>query len=1112
MGGMTTPETLEEIYRRFRSARDGTALGELFDRTAPTLLRVACHVANDLAAAEDLVQATFLVLLEGKGRFDERRLLLPWLLGVLANQARRARRDGRRFETAAALASLADPRPPLAPEERELAKRVAEAIDTLGEPYRAVARLALCDVLAPAEIALRLGRSAGAVRVQLHRALDQLRRRMAVGAMSLPWLVSRVESLGIGVDGLRERMLRQATAAGAVGVAMLPAVAAWFSRRLVRALAALLLVSGGAWVAWNLRRGVDAPPAVDRAAVASRSAHRADDASPSPEAVRTLAEPSAGGAVASSATPAALPPPPPRGDRVFGVVRDASGAPVADARLEVRGVLDSVDAYVLDGPLLADGQSGADGRFELGPVEPFTPLELVCRTTGFVLDRQWVTAGREAAVELKRGGVLTGRVTDESTGAPIVGLSVAWAFRQRLEPAVPPTLTDRDGRFRFDAVAEETPVELVMTRPGAIEHRHGVTTQRGATDVAASWPATRSMRGRIVTTETRQPIAGAVVRDGLHGDWTVPYVVGTVLAVTDAAGEFVVPGVPAKWFADGQDGSFHELRLIVTAAGRCAMQFTVTPSPEALLELPLPVGLDLVGRVVDEGAEPLAGAAVTDERTRMGYEERDADDGDDDELKPRSYPGYDRAAIQIGVRTDAQGRFAIRGASPSREPRKIMIEHPACGWNQQWLAPDADFAHLELRVARGATIEGTVRVGGEVVEAVVVWREVGGELFRSDHAVVVDGDGRYRLTGLPEGKVELAVAPPGFDGFLQVVAPDFAPPVAREEFTTTAGAVVNHDFALKARRSGLSGRVVGTDGRSIAFAQVCICGSLIDPSPGPIETDYYEEHFRADGDGRFERAIWLPPEADRPELPKVRVIVEHRSVRKLIDDVSLESKDFVVELPVVAPLAVVVTAAADSRPLRRAGFQWRSRGELRWHQLDADALEPVPRTLAAGGATEIDLPLGECELVVWDPDGDVAPARIALSLPRPDSGPLALALPAAASVAIHWIDRSGAPKDDDSVVLLLHEDELPLVRLAAGEFGNLRLPDLEIDVDAPAVPALIEQRVLKLYWEVNVFGGIPPGRWSLRSFGRARRFEPESFVVPVPQSGDPPFGIEIVGS
>ncbi|MFY9342686.1 MAG: sigma factor, partial [Planctomycetota bacterium] len=67
----------EQLFARFRQRGDAAALGELFDRTAPALLRIALHLARDPAAAEDLLQGTFLRAIEVRDEWDGARPLLP---------------------------------------------------------------------------------------------------------------------------------------------------------------------------------------------------------------------------------------------------------------------------------------------------------------------------------------------------------------------------------------------------------------------------------------------------------------------------------------------------------------------------------------------------------------------------------------------------------------------------------------------------------------------------------------------------------------------------------------------------------------------------------------------------------------------------------------------------------------------------------------------------------------------------------------------------------------------------------------------------------------------------------------------------------------------------
>jgi DNA-directed RNA polymerase specialized sigma24 family protein len=63
----------------------------VYDRLAPELLRVALHLVRDAAEAEDVLQATFVSAIERAEKFDPQERVMPWLVGILGNEARRAR-------------------------------------------------------------------------------------------------------------------------------------------------------------------------------------------------------------------------------------------------------------------------------------------------------------------------------------------------------------------------------------------------------------------------------------------------------------------------------------------------------------------------------------------------------------------------------------------------------------------------------------------------------------------------------------------------------------------------------------------------------------------------------------------------------------------------------------------------------------------------------------------------------------------------------------------------------------------------------------------------------------------------------------------------------------
>ena len=88
-------DTVEQLFARFASQGDVDALSEVFDRTAPALLRLSVQICGREAEAEDLLQATFLVAIEKARAFDPARSLTAWLVGILQKQGKSLRQRGQ---------------------------------------------------------------------------------------------------------------------------------------------------------------------------------------------------------------------------------------------------------------------------------------------------------------------------------------------------------------------------------------------------------------------------------------------------------------------------------------------------------------------------------------------------------------------------------------------------------------------------------------------------------------------------------------------------------------------------------------------------------------------------------------------------------------------------------------------------------------------------------------------------------------------------------------------------------------------------------------------------------------------------------------------------------
>jgi len=241
--------SLESLFERYRARGELAALGEVFDRTSGGLLALAVHLVRDPVEAEDLVQATFLAAIEGAASFHAGRKLEPWLAGILARQAARVwRRRGRASEAQGE--AEADPHldPSFAAERRELAEALELALVQLAPRERELLRRYLAGET-PLELARSQGRGAGAVRMQLLRGLEKLRRLLPAGLHAFVPLAR----LPRGLEAVRTEVLTHAGGAALVAPTVLaPAalvVLAMSTKLILVALAvsALVLVSLRVW-------------------------------------------------------------------------------------------------------------------------------------------------------------------------------------------------------------------------------------------------------------------------------------------------------------------------------------------------------------------------------------------------------------------------------------------------------------------------------------------------------------------------------------------------------------------------------------------------------------------------------------------------------------------------------------------------------------------------------------------------------------------------------------------------------------------------------------------------------------------------------------------------
>jgi RNA polymerase sigma-70 factor (ECF subfamily) len=167
-------------------ARDGDvhAYEELVARYQNIAYRTAWLVTRDAGEAEDATQEAFVKAYYALPRFRRESPFRPWILRIVANEARNRGRGSRRrtaltLRAAGAEPGDAAPSPEAAALAREDAEALARALGRLPERDRLVIVYRYLFDLSEAETAEALDVRRGTVKSRLSRALTRLRRELS---------------------------------------------------------------------------------------------------------------------------------------------------------------------------------------------------------------------------------------------------------------------------------------------------------------------------------------------------------------------------------------------------------------------------------------------------------------------------------------------------------------------------------------------------------------------------------------------------------------------------------------------------------------------------------------------------------------------------------------------------------------------------------------------------------------------------------------------------------------------------------------------------------------------------------------------------------------------
>jgi len=414
-----------------------------------------------------------------------------------------------------------------------------------------------------------------------------------------------------------------------------------------------------------------------------------------------------------------------------------------------------------------------------------------------------------------QGKVLT------AEGKPAAG-AVVWAAQFHYSPLQrQETTADAKGRYTLRLEPGEW---WVWARRGT-QGGEGQTQNETIRIVAGREPEARTIRleergtfrGRLLQAETGKPIpSGKLFLDN-----------GLVLTA-DSSGRFEVGGLSR---------TNHEAFVVAPGRMRMRLLFDTTARAETELDVPVPRGGKIVGRVTDSDGKPIPGAYVGKHTSGTFF----------------SING-------LWMACDAQGRFEYDNSSPPGQPTRLSAAAPGYVEEEHegLVVPDFDKplqVHFRLRPkpseqkprVKGAgdtkpqpsedevrrTVSGVIR-GPDKKPLSGVLVRWGCQPYVDAIQARTDKDGRFRLT-VPDKANMLAILPK-----------HFPPQFPRVE----AGGDQKVEVQLRAGRT-VRGQVLDEDGKPIKGVQAVATVPVPDPRMGGTLW-LSESAVRTDAAGQFE--------------------------------------------------------------------------------------------------------------------------------------------------------------------------------------------------------------------------------------------------------------------
>src|SRR5262245_28995016 len=630
-----------DLLRAFVASKDERAFATLVRRHGPLVLATARRVVGNPADADDVFQATFLLLARNAAAIRNRAAVAGWLHGVASRMARTARRTAARRRAYEARAQSSPPVNPCDLSWREVQSVFEEELANLPDQYRVPFVSCALNGEPRADVARQLQVKEGTISSRLAEAKRRLQERLSARGVSLAAFLGAVSLPTLAISGdLLSRTVRTA-ATGPVPKsvsALLQGSLMTFPKTLVivavLSIGVLLTGTGGAG---------DAPPPAGKGAPADKA----------------------------PTVPAKI--------TIRGKLLDADGNPIPDAPVRLWSFRTGDKVPEPSATTTADGSFS----FEADPKDAVDEARVVLMPMG--RPAHWASLSRftgEQTLRLPADDVpFTGRITSLEH-QPLKGVTVEIArvsnlaegnLKEWLEKNVgmrkesywlnegglvtlpgglvtstPKTTTDADGKFKLTGFGRdrvltvrvygpniETKFFWVVTCPGGPkegyittrDYNHGVYPP----DVSVLLAPSRPLVGTVRDSKTGEPVAGIKVSEvNTH----------IVSGITDKDGKFRLEGVPKKKNYGLNASGVKGLPYFDTTTEWSADVAGLDP-----LEINISIdrGVELTGRVLDKAGRPV--------RAEVFYSAH----GDNPNVK-KDFP---RVISSDGWRTKPDGTFFL---------------------------------------------------------------------------------------------------------------------------------------------------------------------------------------------------------------------------------------------------------------------------------------------------------------------------------------------------------------------------------------------------------------------------------------------------------------------